>query len=143
MPLKTYFGALLFAASTAALAAAPVSYPILDQSADGLMNHASAKAIWAELVPPALGVRMAMLYPTSRFGFVSQVEGGVNAAKVCVVTARAMLMTRQGKSFAFPPIKSASAFDALANASPQQCKDLASAKLKEAAGIVAASLVAK
>ena len=90
------------ALSLAALSAgaAPAPYLTLDHSAEQLMDKASADKLWLEGLPAA---RLARLYPPGRWGFVSQVEGGFTDAKVCVVTARAMLMPRKGKTLVFTP----------------------------------------
>ena len=85
--------------------------------------------------------RLMRLYPSKKWGFVSQVEGGFNEAKVCIVTSRAMMLPRKGKNLLFVPNRTATAFDSLANASPQQCRDLAKAKLKDAIQAITAPLL--
>ncbi|MBL0086973.1 MAG: hypothetical protein IPP44_09850 [Ideonella sp.] len=134
--------ALLFSAASSLALAAPVSYLTVDHSSATLMDKAGADAVFKAAVPQKLAARLAKLYPVGRFGFITQVEGGFTEAKTCVVTARAMLVPRSGKALVFTPRKSAMAFDAQANASQQQCKDLAAAKLKEAIDSVLSSLVA-
>jgi hypothetical protein len=76
--------------------------------------------------------KFAKLYPAKRWGFVSEVSGGFTSARTCVVTARAMLLPVAGGGLVYKPKQAAVAFDALANASEDQCKALAKAKLKEA-----------
>ena len=53
-----------------------------------------------------------------------------------------MMLPVRGKGLDFKPEKMATAFDALPNASEQQCKELARAKLKEAMQAVVSGLVA-
>lgn len=139
---KLLAAALLSIASTITLAA-PVNYLTVDHSSPALIDAAGAAAVWKAEVPQATALRLSKLFPTSRYGFVSQVEGGFNDAKICVVTARVMLVPRSGKVLSFAPKQSAMAFDAQPNANPQQCKDLATAKLKEAVGAVVSGVVKK
>ena len=129
--------ALLLVASAAP--AAPARYVIVDRSTETLMSAATANAMWNELLTPTL----VKLYPPGKWGFASEVEGGFNAAKTCVITARAMLMPRRGKALLFTPAKTATAFDALPSATEAQCKELARLKLKEAMQGVVASLSAR
>ena len=130
----------LLALAATAHAADPV-YMTLDHSSDALIDKTAAQAVWSELLAGKV-VRLNRLYPTRRWGFVSQVEGGFNQGKTCVVTARAMMLplTATGRSLVFKPNKTATAFDALPNATREQCNDLAKAKLKEAAQGVLSSL---
>lgn len=142
---KTHLACLIAAplmalACTAAQAADPV-YITLDHSTDGVMDKAAAQAVWNELLAGKT-VKLNKLYPTKRWGFVSEVEGGFNPAKTCVITARAMMMpVTMNKSLVFKPSKTATAFDALPNATREQCQDLAKAKLKEAANGVLSGLM--
>ena len=124
-------------AALAAPKAAP-RYTTLDHSSEILADKAGTDALWAESLPVA---RMSKLYPLKKFGFVSEVEGGFDATKTCVVTARAMLLPLNGKSFVFSPVKTATAFEALPNASLDQCRALAKTKLREAVGAVVASII--
>ncbi|MEO6410000.1 MAG: hypothetical protein ABIO45_14765 [Burkholderiaceae bacterium] len=118
--------------------AAPALYLTLDHSAEQLMNKASADKLWLEGLPAA---RLARLYPPGRWGFVSQVEGGFTDARVCVVTARAMLVPRKGKTLVFAPAQTATAFATLPGATQQQCRDIARIKLKEAIAAIVAPLL--
>jgi hypothetical protein len=120
--------------------AAPAAWVIVDHSTETLVDRASAKAAWNK----ALSARVAKLYPPKKWGFASEVEGGFNAAKICVVTARAMMLpvTASGKYLRFKPEKTATAFDALPGATQEQCKQLARAKLDEAIGAVVGGLTA-
>ena len=130
--------AAILSASAALAAAAPAPYLMLDHSTEVLMDKAVAEQIWREGLPAA---RLARLYPPGRWGFVSQVEGGFTDAKVCIVTARAMLLPRKGKTLVFQPKQTATAFATLPGASQQQCRDIARLKLKEAVGAVVAPLL--
>lgn len=128
--------------ATRAFAATPKPMS-LDDSANFLMDAATAEQIWKDNTP----ARVVKLYPTRKFRFVSEVTGGFTAAKTCVVTARAMLLPVvllpiQGTKVVYAPIKSATAFDAATSLSREQCQELARTKLKEAVQSVAASLAA-
>ena len=119
-------------------AAKPMS---ADQSANFLIDAPTAEKIWRDNTP----ARVAKLYPTKKFRFVSEVTGGFNEGKTCVVTARAMLLPVvllpvQGSKIVYAPIKSATAFEATPGLSKEQCQELARAKLKEAVQSVTAAL---
>ena len=81
--------------------------------------------------------------PASKWGFVSQVEGGITTAGTCVVTARVMMVPLTGtlKAVLFRPEKIATSFDALTGATARKCQALARAKLGEALESVVSSLV--
>lgn len=136
--------AFLFAAlvSTGAAHAADPVFITLDHSSESVIDKASVQAIWKESLDGKL-LKLNELYPAKRWGFVSEVEGGHTQAKVCVVTARVMMMptTMSGRSLLFKPNKTATTFDTLPNATKEQCGDLAKAKLKEAIGGVLGSLI--
>lgn len=128
--------------ATRAFAATPKPMS-LDDSANFLIDAATAEQIWKENTP----ARVVKLYPTRKFRFVSEVTGGFTDGKTCVVTARAMLLPVvllpiQGTKVVYAPIKSATAFDAAPNLSREQCQALARTKLKEAVQSVAATLAA-
>lgn len=113
-----------------------------DQSANFLMDAPTAEKIWRENTP----ANVVKLYPTKKFRFVSEVTGGFNEAKTCIVTARAMLLPVvllpvQGTKVVYAPIKSATAFDAAPGLSREQCQEMAREKLKEAVQSVSAALV--
>ena len=137
---KLLAAALLAGAST--LHAATPTYLVMDFSTEALMSKSDALAIWKNQLDDKQLKRLNKLYPVSKWGFVSQVEGGFTADKICVVTARAMLVPRSGKALVFKPNKSSTAFDAKANASLVDCKALAAVKLKEAIASVDSSLIA-
>jgi len=128
----------LSAGAALAVPKAAPRYATFDHSSEALADKAAAEALWAESLPVA---RLSKLYPLKKFGFVSEVEGGFDASKTCVVTARAMLLPLAGKSFIFKPVKTATAYEALPNASMEQCRALAKTKLRDAIQAVAASLL--
>jgi hypothetical protein len=127
--------ALLLAAS--AWAAGPKTH-LVDHSSAALIDEAAAKAVLSETIP----ARVWKLYPAGKFAFSSQVEGGIKGG-TCIVTARVMLLpvTPTLKAVLFRPQKTATAYDALPNASVEQCKALALDKLKEATLAVVSDLV--
>jgi hypothetical protein len=110
--------------------AAPPAYIVQDHSTDYLMDEATARALWGENVP----LRLRTLYPPRKWGFASEVEGGFNEAKTCVVTARAMILpvSATGRHLMYLPAKVAGAFDSIPNATLDQCKQLSRRKLREA-----------
>ena len=123
--------------------AATPAYLTLDHSSELALDKASAQAVWHAHLDDKLVKRLAKLYPVGKWAFLSQVEGGFNADKLCVITARVVLVPRAGKSVLFTPQKKATAFDAKPNLDQAQCKDLARAKLDEAISAVTSSLVAQ
>ena len=119
--------------------AAPAPYLTVDHSSAVLMDDATAQAVWRDHLP----TKLTRLFPVKKWGFVSQVEGGFDDAKVCVVTARVMMMPRSGKSLLFKPSHTATAFGSQAGATMQQCRELAKLKLHEAVGAVESKLLAR
>jgi hypothetical protein len=129
----------LFTLAMAAHAADPV-YITLDHSTEAVMDKATAKAVWAESLAGKTP-KLNKLYPVRKWGFISEVEGGFNQAKTCVITARVMFLPATvAKSLVFKPHKTATAFDALPNATREQCQELAKTKMKEAIEGVLSSL---
>ena len=119
--------------------AAPLKTNLVDHSTGSLIDEAGAKTVMAASIP----AKVWKLYPANKYAFVSQVEGGVTPAKMCVVAARVMLLplTPTLKAVLFRPEKTATAFDAVANADADKCKALARDKLKEATDAVVSALV--
>lgn len=119
--------------------AAPPKTMFVDHSNDALIDESSAKAILAE----GINARVLKVYPANKWGFVSQVEGGLLGNGTCVVTARVMMMqlTPTVKAMLFRPEKTATTYDAQASSTADQCKMLARTKLKEAVQAVVSSLV--
>jgi hypothetical protein len=122
-----------------AFAAPPAKAVLLDFSSTALIDEASAKAVLADGIP----AKVWKVYPASKWGYVSQVEGGITAAGTCVVTARVMMVPLTGtlKAVLFRPEKTATTFDAQTGATSEQCRVLAKAKLGEALQSVMSSLV--
>lgn len=141
MKIGTAIAAALLFASTSAFAQKAPDYLFIDHSSETLIDEATARSLFKEIA----STRLAKLYPTSKWGFASQVEGGLTQANTCVVVARVMLLPRNQpgatKLLLFKPGKMATAFDAIPNASSAQCKDLAQRKLREANQAIAAALV--
>ena len=123
--LLTALSMTISASMTLAAPAAPLA---IDHSSSMLIDKPTALALWKQ----GLSAKLVRLYPVSRWGFASEVEGGFDDAKVCIVTARAMMLPRSGKSLVFQPSKTATAFGMQAGASVDQCRGLAKAKLGEA-----------
>jgi hypothetical protein len=114
---------------------------LLDHSNNTLIDEATAKAVLGENIP----AKVWKIHSPRNYTFVSQVEGGLNAAKTCVVTARVMVLplTAAMKAPMFRPLPklTATTFDAAMNSSTEQCKALAKDKLKEATQAVVSSIV--
>ena len=127
MPTARLLVALLTTCASTAFAA-PASYLMLDYSSGVLMDKATAQALWNDNLP----TRLRKLYPVGKWGFASEVEGGFDDARTCIVTARAMMLPRSGKTLLFQPSKTTTTFGIQAAATIQQCRALAKAKLGEA-----------
>lgn len=133
--------ALLVVASTSF--AAPAQYMLVDHSSPTLIDPVAAIAIWKAPVDDDMRTRLHKLYPVSKWGFISQVQGGITPDKACVVTARALMVPRIfGDRLVFKPRQSATAFASQAGATPDQCRALAATKLTEAILAVRSSLIA-
>jgi hypothetical protein len=140
MPIRPLLAAAVLLSSSAVFAKPP-QYLIIDHSTEAVMDKASALATWKTQMDQKRVDRIAKLYPVGKWGFVSQVEGGFTPDKACVITARAMLVPRIVNSrLVFKPEKSATTFGTVANATLEQCKALATDKLKEAITAVDSSL---
>jgi hypothetical protein len=134
-----------FAADSKAAApkatAKAVKYMVVNQAAPALMDNKAAEALVQEALPVA---KLAKVYPASKWGFATTVEGGLTAAGVCAVTARVTLMPRtaaQQSLLMRPGARTSSAFDAQTGLSKEKCSELAGAKLKEATQSVVSGLV--
>jgi hypothetical protein len=133
---------LLLALSTAAHAASD-PYIFADDSSPALMSRDDAISVWRSKVNDSQRERIRKLYPVSKWGFVSQVEGGFTVDKTCVVTARVMMVPRStGGRLLFKPTKSATTFAAQPGATVEQCRATASEKLQEAVYALLTSLIA-
>jgi hypothetical protein len=134
---------LLAAAAGSAVAQTPPppsKHQIEDNSSAQLLPKGAAEAIWRDNVPLA---RIARAYPAAKWGFLSQVEGGLVGGQVCVVTARAAMLplTMPTRRLVWEPRYMSTTFDTKAGATAQQCSELAAAKLKEAIQSLATNLV--
>ena len=137
--MKTHAALLtvLLLASTGLVQAAPKGHLTLDHSTASLMDKPTAAALWQR----HLTARVAKLYPVGKWGFISQVEGGFDENKACVLTARAMMVPRSGKNLLFVPTQTATTFATQAGATAEQCRALAKTKLDEAIVAVRSSLL--
>lgn len=131
--------ALLIAAALPA-GAADSAYEIEDFSTEGLIGKAAVMAAWKEALPEG---RLLKLYPKAKYGFLSQVEGGVVNGTLCVVTARVSLLpkTSPTRRLVWEPTKTSTTFDGKTVASQAECTALAGEKLKEALRSLMSSLV--
>jgi hypothetical protein len=133
--------ALLAAAAAVAqpVTAAEKQFVLKDQSNPALIDSKAALTILEEAIP---NTRMHKVYNNLRWGFASQVEGGVTPGGVCVVTARVMLLPATvGKSLVFNPRTKVTVFDAVPVTARDKCAEVATAKLKEAATALVSSLL--
>lgn len=128
---------VLLLAGTGLAQAAPKIHLTMDHSSASLMDKPTAAALWQQ----HLTARVVKLYPVAKWGFISQVEGGFDENKACVLTARAMMVPRSGKNLLFVPTKSATTFATQAGATAEQCRALARTKLDEAIVAVRSSLL--
>ena len=128
---------VLLLAGTGLAQAAPKTHLTMDHSSASLMDKPTAAALWQQ----HLTARVVKLYPVAKWGFISQVEGGFDDNKACVLTARAMMVPRSGKNLLFVPTQSATTFAAQAGATVEQCRALAKTKLDEAIVAVRSSLL--
>ena len=124
--------------ASAAHAQLPKNALLVDHSIERLIDARTARSVLADGIP----ARVWKIYPANKWGWASQVEGGITAAGTCVVTARVLIAPLSAsKKLLFRPQKMATAFDAIPNANAEQCKQLAKDKLKEAVEGVVSSLV--
>jgi len=118
--------------------AAQKKHVLLDLSSETLIDAASARSVVGDAIPASVW----KLYPPRKWGFFSQVSGGFTADKICVVTARVMLAPLTvTNGIIMRPEERAMAFDAKPNATQEECKAIARAKLQEATEAVVSGLV--
>jgi hypothetical protein len=112
---------------------------IVDHSNSPLIDKAAA----TKMLEAGIPAKVWKVYSPRQWGFISEVEGGFTAQKICVVAARVTMipLTVTLKAPLMRPEKIATAFDALPNASQEQCRELARQKLDEAIRAIVASLV--
>ncbi len=124
--------------SAACWAAGPKTN-LIDHSNDVLIDEAGAKSLMAEVLP----AKVWKIYPAGKYAFLSQVEGGVTPAGMCVVTARVMLLplTPTVRAVLFRPQKTATAFDAKTVGNRAECRTLAHDLLKRASEAIASDIV--
>jgi hypothetical protein len=141
MKIGTALASMLLVMSAGASAQKAPDFLLVNKSSETLIDDATVTSLFAEIAT----AKMAKLYPTNKWGFAVQVEGGLTVPNMCVVTARVMLLPRNQpvptKLLLFKPSKMATAFDAVPNASVAQCKELAKKKLREANQAIASALV--
>lgn len=128
--------ALTILLAGASAQAAP-NYLTVDHSANGMVEPKAVAALWKGKLPD----KLVKLYPVSKWGFSTQVEGGFDEAKVCVITSRVMLLPRRGKSLVLEPAKTVTTFGARPGATQQECTALADAKLRESIEAMRAALL--
>lgn len=144
MKLRFLLAALPLIAAALPAAAATAkpdsAYEIEDFSTEGLIGKAAVMAAWKEALPEG---RLLKLYPKAKYGFLSQVEGGVVNGTLCVVTARVSLLpkTSPTRRLVWEPAKSSTTFDGKTVASQAECTALAGEKLREALRSLMSSLV--
>lgn len=128
--------ACLFAAQ---VFAAPEKAVLLDFSTSSLIDRATATSLLDAGIP----ARVWRVYPRTKWGYVSQVEGGITTEGICVITARVMMVALSPSLRVplFRPQEIATTFGAQTGASGDQCRELARTKLVEAAQAVVSSLV--
>jgi hypothetical protein len=123
-------------AKAAPAAKAAPKFNIMNSSTEALIDNASAVAIWNTHLTP----KAAKLHPVKKVGYISEVNGGFDTNKTCVVMARAMTSPLKGKTFTYVAKDVAVAFGSQAGATPEQCSTLAKAKLTEAVQSIAATM---
>jgi hypothetical protein len=138
LSLLTFSSALLLSSS---VFAAPPKFAIQDRSSEALIDEAAAKAIWLESLSPDV----AKVYPVKKWGYISEVNGGFDESKTCVVVARAMVvpLSPVRKLFLYAPKETSAAFGSIVAGSAEQCSALAKSKLKEAVKSVVSSMTSK
>jgi len=134
--------ALSLLLSAAGAFAAPPQYLIIDHSSEVVMEKTAAMAVWNARLDAKMTARLNKLYPVSKWGFISQVEGGFTDQNACVVTARVIMVPRiTGSRLVFKPNKTATTFATQAGATREQCREMARGKLEEAIAAVGSSLI--
>lgn len=139
MTLRTLALSLLFvAAAPAALAAK--TYEIEDFSTASLIDKAVVMAAWKAALPEE---RLLKIYPQAKWGFLSQVEGGVVEGSLCVVTARVSMLpkTSPTRRLVWEPAKTSTTYGGKTVTSQAECSALAKSKLEEALRSLVSSLV--
>jgi hypothetical protein len=114
---------------------------LLDHSNSNLIDTATAKQVLIDNIP----ARVWKIREPGAYAFLSQVEGGLNPQRTCVVTARVMVLPLTGTlnvpMWRPQPQMTATAFDAQPNSSSDACKAVAREKLKEATLAIVSGIV--
>jgi hypothetical protein len=114
---------------------------LLDHSNSNLIDSAAAKQVLIDNIP----ARVWKIREPGAYAFLSQVEGGLNPQRTCVVTARVMVLPLTGTlnvpMWRPQPQMTATAFDAQPNSSSDACKAVAREKLKEATRAIVSGIV--
>lgn len=139
MTPRTLIAALLASVAPLALAA-PAGYEIEDFSSAGLIDKPAVMAAWKEALPEA---RLTKLYPAAKWGFLSQVEGGVVDGQICVVTARVSMLpkTTPTRRLVWEPAHTSTTVGGKVVNGAAECAALAQDKLAEALRSLVTSLV--
>jgi hypothetical protein len=131
MKIRSLLAGIALTLSSSAFAAGP-AYLLVDNSDKTLIDDATARS----LLDGAVSARLAKLYPVNKWGFASQVSGGVTSTNSCVVTASAMLLPRNSPNYTkvllLKPEKMSTTFEVTANATPEACREVSKRKLQEA-----------
>jgi hypothetical protein len=140
MKLRLLLAALPLVAAALPATAADKGYQIEDFSTESLISKAIVVAAWKDVLPEG---RLLKLYPRAKYGFLSQVEGGVVSGNLCVVTARVSLLpkTSPTRRLVWEPIKTSTTYDGKTVVTQAECGALAKAKLEEALRSLLSSLV--
>lgn len=131
---SVFLGAALVV-SASAMAAAP-KFAVKNNAPVALIDDAGARAIWLENLTEATAYK----YKVKKLAYLSEVNGGFDDHKNCVVVARAMQVPLSGKNFIYDPKKTSITLGTQAGATPEQCSALAKLKLKEAVQSLVAAL---
>ena len=114
---------------------------LLDHSNSLLISEDDAKRVLTDNIP----ARVWRIHNPGRYVFVSQVEGGVNPQRMCVVTARVMVLplTVTLDVPMWRPLRklTATSYDARPDSSSEQCREVAREKLKEATLAIVSNIV--
>lgn len=140
MKFSRSLSALLLALAAPMAFAAPAAYQVEDYSSAGLIDKPAALAVWKELLPEQ---RLTKLFPQAKWGFLSQVEGGLVNGQTCVVTARVAMLpkTSPTRRLVWEPSKMSTTFDSKTVANAAECSAVAKDKLQEAVRSLVSSLV--
>ena len=139
MTIRSLMAWVLAGAAPLALAA-PASYEIEDLSSVSLIDKPAVLAAWKQALPEA---KLRKLYPVAKWGFLSQVEGGVVDGQICVVTARVSMLpkTSPTRRLVWEPAKTSTAVGGKLVSDAAECAALARGKLDEALRSLTSSLV--